>query len=74
MPEWAKILTLIVGLLGWLATMLVTLSQGQLPDAVTLGVPAALWIALAPPITIGRGRGGSGADNGEVAPADDATR
>lgn len=56
MPDWLKTLALIVGLLGWLATVTATLMQGKLPDAATLGIPAALVIALAPPVTIGRGR------------------
>lgn len=57
MPEWLKAFFLIVGLGGWLATVIVTLMRGELPDATTLGIPAALVIALAPPVTIGRGRG-----------------
>lgn len=56
MPEWLKSLFMIVGLGGWLATVVVTLWRGELPDATTLGVPAALVIALAPPVTIGRNR------------------
>jgi hypothetical protein len=56
-PEWLKALFMIVGLGGWLATVVVTLMRGGLPDATTLGIPAALVIALAPPVTIGRGRG-----------------
>lgn len=54
MPEWLKALFMIVGLGGWLATVAVTLWRGELPDATTLGIPAALVIALAPPVTIGR--------------------
>lgn len=54
MPEWLKALFMIVGLGGWLATVVVTLFRGELPDATILGIPAALVIALAPPITIGR--------------------
>lgn len=56
MPEWLKAVFMIVGLGGWLTTVLVTLWRGELPDATTLGIPAALVIALAPPVTIGRGR------------------
>jgi hypothetical protein len=55
-PEWLKALFMIVGLGGWLATVAVTLWRGELPDATTLGIPAALVIALAPPVTIGRNR------------------
>lgn len=57
-PGWAKNLTLITGLAGWSGTVIVMLFRGQIPDLGTLGVPAALILALAPPIRIGR----SGAD------------
>lgn len=67
MPEWLKAVFLIVGLGGWLVTVLVTLYRGELPDATTLGVPAALVLALAPPVTLGRGRG-----NADEAPTDEA--
>lgn len=60
---------MIVGLGGWLATVAVTLWRGQLPDATTLGIPAALVIALAPPVTIGRGSQGAG----EAEPAANTT-
>lgn len=56
MPEWLKIIVMMIGLGGWLATVIVTLWQGKLPDAATLGIPAALVLALAPPINIGRRR------------------
>lgn len=56
MPQWAKTLTLIIGLAGYSATVAATLLQGKLPDIGTLGIPAALIVALAPPIRIGRGR------------------
>jgi hypothetical protein len=55
-PDWLKIFVMIIGLGGWLATVVVTLWQGKLPDAATLGIPAALVLALAPPVTIGRRR------------------
>lgn len=54
MPDWAKILTLMLGLIGWSATVIATLWQGKIPDLGTLGIPAALILALAPPIRIGR--------------------
>lgn len=54
MPDWAKILTLMLGLTGWSATVIATLWQGKIPDLGTLGIPAALILALAPPIRIGR--------------------
>lgn len=40
-----------------MATIVATLLKGELPDPTLLGIPAALVIALAPPITIGRGNG-----------------
>lgn len=64
MPEWLKAIFMIVGLGGWLATVVVTLMQGKLPDPTTLGIPAALVIALAPPFRIGRSR-----DENEESPA-----
>lgn len=62
-PEWLKAVFMIVGLGGWLATVAVSLWKGELPDATTLGVPAALVIALAPPVMLGRRQG-----NEEAAP------
>lgn len=50
MPRWIRNLALIVGLSGWGATITSYLLQGQLPDALTLGIPAGLILALAPPI------------------------
>lgn len=70
MPNWLKAVSMIVGLGGWLATVVVTLMRDELPDATTLGIPAALVIALAPPVTIGRGSGTGNppADEAEQAP------
>lgn len=59
MPDWAKIVTLMIALAGWSATVIATLWQGKIPDLGTLGIPAALILALAPPIRLGRGRAGS---------------
>lgn len=56
MPNWAKVVTLIVGLGGYSATVVATLFQGGIPDIGTLGIPAALILALAPPVRIGRRR------------------
>lgn len=56
MPDWLKTLTLIVGLSGWLATVIVSLVQGELPNAATLGIPSVLVIAVARSVTIGRKR------------------
>lgn len=70
MPNWLKALSMIVGLGGWLATVIVSLMRGELPDATTLGVPVALMVALAPPVTITRGQdtGNSPSDEAEQAP------
>lgn len=56
MPNWAKVVTLIIGLGGYSAAVIATLFQGKIPDVATLGIPAALILALAPPIRIGRNR------------------
>jgi len=55
-PPWAKALTLLVGLGGYTATVVAMLIHGKIPDIGTLGIPAALIIALAPPLKIGRSR------------------
>lgn len=54
-PDWLKVLVLIIGLGGWLATVVVSLLRGELPDPATLGIPAILVAAVAPPVRIGRG-------------------
>jgi len=50
--------------------VIVSLMRGELPDATTLGVPVALMVALAPPVTITRGQdtGNSPSDEAEQAP------
>ncbi|AGL13888.1 hypothetical protein [Actinoplanes sp. N902-109] len=58
MPQWLRNLVMIVGLGTWLAVVVVTLLQGKLPDAILLGVPAGLVLALSPP-KIGGGGGGA---------------
>jgi hypothetical protein len=49
-PGWLRNLTMIFGLLGWAATVASYLAHGQLPDALILGIPAGLILALAPPL------------------------
>lgn len=73
MPNWAKVVTLIIGLGGYSATVIATLIQGKIPDIGTLGIPAALILALAPPIRIGRSRAATGtaARRGAAAPGDE---
>lgn len=56
MPNWAKIVTLVIGLGGYSAAVIATLLQGGIPDVATLGIPAALILALAPPVRLGRRR------------------
>jgi hypothetical protein len=74
-PNWAKVVTLVIGLGGYSATVIATLWQGKIPDIGTLGIPAALILALAPPVRIGRRRavsagarrrGESAADEGDA--------
>lgn len=60
LPQWLRNLVMLVGLGAWLSVVIVSLVQGQLPDALMLGVPATLVLALAPPSIGRRGGGGSG--------------
>jgi hypothetical protein len=55
MPQWLRNLVMLVGLGAWLAVVIATLVQGKLPDALLLGVPAGLVLALSPP-SLGRGK------------------
>ncbi|MEU7843959.1 hypothetical protein AB0B39_23700 [Micromonospora sp. NPDC049114] len=48
-------MTMLVGLGGWSAVVIAYLVQDKLPDAILLGVPATLVLALSPPF-IGRSR------------------
>jgi hypothetical protein len=71
-PDWAKVVTLIIGLGGYSATVIATLIQGAIPDIGTLGIPAALILALAPPVRIGRRRAvGAAAGRRGAAAAED---
>lgn len=49
MPAWLRNLVMIVGLLVWAVVVGAYLMRDQLPDALLLGVPAALVLALAHP-------------------------
>lgn len=73
MPDWLKTLTLIVGLTGWLATVIVSLLQGELPNAATLGIPSVLVIAVARSVTIGRRRAAPPKRRRPVRAPDDGT-
>jgi len=56
MPTWARVFVLLTGMIAWLAIVAVSLFMQQIPSAVIVGFPAALWIALAGASSIGRGR------------------
>ena len=71
MPAWLRNLVMLVGLGAWLAVVIVSLVRGQLPDALLLGVPAGLVLALAPP-SIGRGSGESQNTGTSAEPRDGA--
>lgn len=71
MPNWAKVVTLIIGLGGYSAAVIASLFQGKIPDVATLGIPAALILALAPPISIGRNRARTAAARRRAAPAEE---
>lgn len=47
MPSWARLATLLVVIVTWVATVAVWLVSAGLPDAALLGVPAATLLALA---------------------------
>lgn len=46
MPAWARVFVLLIGMGAWLAIVVVSLILQQIPGAVIIGFPAALWIAL----------------------------
>lgn len=56
MPQWARLFVLLVGMLAWLAMVAVSLWLKQIPSAVLIGFPAALWLALSGGDTIARKR------------------
>lgn len=56
MPQWARLFVLLVGMLAWLSIVAVSLWLQQIPSAVIVGFPAALWLALSGGDTIARRR------------------
>lgn len=56
MPQWLKNLVMLVVLIAWLSVVGFSLYKGELPNAAVLGIPAAVVVALAPPIAAKRGR------------------
>jgi hypothetical protein len=59
MPQWARLFVLLVGMLAWLAMVGVSLWLKQIPSAVLIGFPAALWLALSGGDSIARRRSGT---------------
>jgi cobalamin biosynthesis protein CobD/CbiB len=55
-PTWARTFVLLAGMIAWLAIVGVSLFLQQIPSAVIVGFPAALWIALAGSNSIARRR------------------
>lgn len=56
MPAWARVFVLLTGMIAWLAIVVVSLFLQQIPSAVVIGFPPALWIALAGGNSIARRR------------------
>lgn len=54
MPQWARVLVLLLGMVGWIAIVAVSLLLEQIPSAMIVGFPAALWLALAGGSTLAR--------------------
>jgi hypothetical protein len=59
MPLWARLFVLLVGMLAWLAMVGVSLWLKEIPSAVLIGFPAALWLALSGGDSISRKRASS---------------
>lgn len=56
MPAWARVFVLLVGMSAWLGMVVVSLWLKQIPSAVIVGFPAALWLAISGGSTIARRR------------------
>jgi hypothetical protein len=56
MPQWARLLVLLLGMITWVAIVAVSLWLRQIPGAVLIGFPAGLWVALSSGTTIARKR------------------
>lgn len=48
MPTWVRVAVVLVVLTGWSAVIVAYLLQRKLPDAILLGIPAAVILAAAP--------------------------
>ncbi len=62
MPQWARHLVLLISMLGWIAIVAKSLLLEEIPSAMIVGFPAALWLALAGGSTIARNRANQGDD------------
>lgn len=54
MAEWVRNAVMLIVLLVWAAVVITSLARGILPDAITWGVPGALYFALNPTIPLRR--------------------
>lgn len=70
MPQWARVFVLLVGMIAWIAIVGVSLWLKQIPSAVIVGFPAALWLALAGGSTLTRRRTNQQDSAAEVAATD----
>lgn len=50
MSQWVRNLVMVVVVVVWAVVVLTSLIRGMLPDAITWGVPGAIWFALNPTI------------------------
>ncbi len=50
MPSWVKAAVMLTVTAVWAAVVITSLVRGILPDAITWGVPGAVWFALSPVI------------------------
>jgi hypothetical protein len=64
MPGWVRPVFVTVTLTVWAVSVFVMLWRNTMPDATFMGIPAAVFIAAAPPVTIGRNRSGDGGQAG----------
>lgn len=50
LSNWVRNLVMVVVITVWAVVVLTSLARGTLPDALTWGVPGAIWFALNPTI------------------------
>ncbi len=50
MPVWVRAAVMLTVTAVWAVVVLTSLWRGQLPDAITWGVPAGVWFAMHPVI------------------------